>query len=76
MFLSGRTTAHDLKAFVLESASSPMENLGPEDFPERVIDSKEPWFVDFFAPVGTSYLFIIIILLLLTVMFYLYQAMV
>ncbi|XP_050418751.1 dnaJ homolog subfamily C member 10 [Patella vulgata] len=48
--LYGRMTAHDIAAFARDSASTPMENLGPSDFPQRVVDSRDPWFVDFFAP--------------------------
>lgn len=42
----------DIAAFVKESLASAVESLGPEDFPERVIDGGEPWFVDFYAPVS------------------------
>ncbi|KAK0067173.1 dnaJ subfamily C member 10 [Biomphalaria pfeifferi] len=50
VYYGGRVTAHDVAAFVHDSAETPLQNLGPDDFPERVINSKEPWFVDFFAP--------------------------
>ncbi|XP_059164242.1 dnaJ homolog subfamily C member 10-like [Physella acuta] len=49
-YYGGRITAHDIAAFVHDSADTPLENLSPEDFPDRVVNSKEPWFVDFFAP--------------------------
>ncbi|CAL1536324.1 unnamed protein product [Lymnaea stagnalis] len=50
LYYGGRITAHDIAAFVRDSAETPMENLSPEDFPERVMNGKDPWFVDFFAP--------------------------
>ncbi|ESP03215.1 hypothetical protein LOTGIDRAFT_171701 [Lottia gigantea] len=46
----GRVTAHDITAFAEDSATSPLENLGPGDFPNRVVLSQDNWFVDFFAP--------------------------
>ncbi|XP_029641498.1 dnaJ homolog subfamily C member 10 [Octopus sinensis] len=46
----GRTTAHDVAAFAKESVKASLEALGPNDFPHRVVDSQDPWFVDFFAP--------------------------
>lgn len=49
--LAGRLTAHDVAAFAKDSVTAPLRALGPKDFPDRVVDSKDPWFVDFFAPV-------------------------
>ncbi|GAB1598037.1 dnaJ homolog subfamily C member 10-like [Argonauta hians] len=46
----GRATAHDVAAFAKESVKATLEALGPSDFPQRVVDSQDPWFVDFFAP--------------------------
>ncbi|XP_033101865.1 dnaJ homolog subfamily C member 10-like [Anneissia japonica] len=46
----GRMTAHDVAAFARESADSKLHMLGPEHFPDKVINSGEPWFVDFFSP--------------------------
>ncbi|KAI8496605.1 DnaJ sub C member 10 [Branchiostoma belcheri] len=46
----GRMTAHDIVNFAKEAAASMVEVLSPDDFPGRVIDNKDPWFVDFFAP--------------------------
>lgn len=46
----GRMTAHDIAAFARDSAVTPLEALGPDDFPERVMHSNDPWFVDYFAP--------------------------
>ncbi|XP_067687759.1 dnaJ homolog subfamily C member 10-like [Haliotis asinina] len=46
----GRLTAHDLAAFARDSAVTKLEALGPQDFPQRVVLSQDPWFVDFFAP--------------------------
>lgn len=49
---TGRLTAHDIAAFAKDSVVTPIEALGPRDFPDRVVTSDEHWFVDFFAPVG------------------------
>lgn len=49
-FYYGRLTAHDVAAFAKDSITAPLMALGPKDFPDRVVDSKDPWFVDFFAP--------------------------
>lgn len=49
-FHYGRLTAHDIASFVRQSLSSRVEALGPQDFPGKVIESKDTWFVDFFAP--------------------------
>ncbi|GAB6029749.1 hypothetical protein CHUAL_005464 [Chamberlinius hualienensis] len=46
----GRVTPSDIAVFVEDSLSSTVESLGPNDFPDRVIDRGEPWFVDFYAP--------------------------
>ncbi|XP_076340321.1 dnaJ homolog subfamily C member 10-like [Tachypleus tridentatus] len=46
----GRATAHDIAGFARESLSSRVHTLGPSDFPDRVIQSKDIWFVDFYAP--------------------------
>lgn len=43
--------AHDIAVFAKESASSPVQTLGPEDFPAKVNKPDLPFFVDFFAPV-------------------------
>lgn len=45
----GRQTAHDIAAFARDSLLTPISTLGPSDFPQ-LIDSREPWFIDFFAP--------------------------
>ncbi|GFO05573.1 Dnaj homolog subfamily c member 10-like [Plakobranchus ocellatus] len=50
VYYGSRVTAHDVAAFVLDSADVPLENLSPEDFPDRVVLGGTPWFVDFFAP--------------------------
>ena len=50
--LVGRQTAHDIAAFTRLSADARVETLGPNDFPNRVVDSGALWFVDFFAPVS------------------------
>ncbi|PVD39550.1 hypothetical protein C0Q70_02185 [Pomacea canaliculata] len=46
----GRVTAHDVAAFAQDSTVTPMTTLDPSDFPNRVVLSRDPWFVDFFAP--------------------------
>lgn len=46
----GRMMAHDVAAFAREASTTPVEVLGPKDFPARVVDKGNPWFVDFFAP--------------------------
>lgn len=43
--------AEDIASFAKESTLSHVRSLTPADFPDRVINSREPWFVDFFAPV-------------------------
>lgn len=48
----GRVTAHDVAAFAQDSTVTPMTTLDPSDFPNRVVLSRDPWFVDFFAPVS------------------------
>jgi DnaJ family protein C protein 10 len=48
----GRHTAHDVAAFARDAATTPVEVLGPKDFPVRVVDKGNPWFVDFYAPVS------------------------
>ena len=48
----GRYTAHDIAVFAKESATSKVQTLGPEDFPNHVIKPNHPFFVDFFAPVS------------------------
>lgn len=46
----GRATAHDLAIFAQDSVVTPLTTLDPSDFPDRVVLSRDPWFVDFFAP--------------------------
>lgn len=46
----GRMTAHDVAAFAQDSVVTPLTSLDPSDFPNRVVLSRDPWFVDFFAP--------------------------
>ncbi|KAK3756722.1 hypothetical protein RRG08_018446 [Elysia crispata] len=50
VYYGSRATAHDVAAFVQDSVDVPLENLSPDDFPERVVNGDSPWFVDFFAP--------------------------
>ena len=52
--MTGRTTAHDIAAFTQDSAVTPLTSLIPTDFPDRVVNSRDPWFVDFFAPVSKN----------------------
>lgn len=44
-----------MSAFARDSAGTKLVSLGPDDFnPSKVgPDSREPWFVDFFAPVSS-----------------------
>ncbi|XP_065834380.1 dnaJ homolog subfamily C member 10-like [Oscarella lobularis] len=46
----GRLLAEDLAVFARASSSSHVLALTPDDFPERVINRRDPWVVDFFAP--------------------------
>ncbi|KAJ8320691.1 hypothetical protein KUTeg_002278 [Tegillarca granosa] len=48
----GRMTAHDVAAFARDSAGIKVESLDPSDFDNQRVgpNSKEPWFIDFFAP--------------------------
>jgi hypothetical protein len=46
-------TAHDIAAFAQDSVLTPLTTLYPSDFPDRVVNSRDPWFVDFFAPVSS-----------------------
>lgn len=55
IFNPGRYNAHDIVNFAKESASSNVRVLNPEDFP-RILEKKENWFVDFFAPVSSQLL--------------------
>ena len=48
-------TANDVAAFARDSAKNKVTVLGPADFPERVVDSRDPWVVDFYAPVNFMY---------------------
>ena len=45
-------TAKDIAAFAKDSARNSVVVLGPTDFPNRVVNSRDPWVVDFYAPVG------------------------
>ena len=56
VWLTGRMTAHDIAAFAQDSVITPLTSLDPSDFPDRVVLSRDPWFVDFFAPVGSRLL--------------------
>ena len=49
-FFYGRRVAFDITAFARDSAKSSVRALGPDDFPHPVVNSRVPWFVDFFAP--------------------------
>ena len=57
---AGRLTAHDIAAFAKDSAQTSVVVLGPGDFPDRVVNGAEPWFVDFYAPVSSTYIFFFI----------------
>lgn len=45
---SGKDALYNIVAFAKESVSAHVTTLRPENFPR---DEKEPWVVDFFAPV-------------------------
>lgn len=45
----GKKILYDILAFAKESVNSHVTTLGPQNFPA---DDKEPWLVDFFAPVS------------------------
>uniref|UniRef100_T1IPH3 DnaJ homolog subfamily C member 10 n=1 Tax=Strigamia maritima TaxID=126957 RepID=T1IPH3_STRMM len=46
----GRQSPQDVAVFVQECRQSAVVTLGPNDFPERVVDDGDTWFVDFYAP--------------------------
>jgi hypothetical protein len=62
LLYAGRATSHDVSAFARDSAGTKLVSLGPDDFnPNKVgPSSREPWFVDFFAPVSTYLVFSLI----------------
>ena len=47
-------TANDIAAFARDSPRNKVTVLGPADFPQRVVDSRDPWVVDFYAPVNSN----------------------
>lgn len=49
--LPGKDVLYNIVAFAKESVSAHVTTLRPENFPS---DGKEPWIVDFFAPVSIS----------------------
>lgn len=49
----GKKILYDILAFAKESVNSHVTTLGPQNFPAN---DKEPWLVDFFAPVSNFYL--------------------
>lgn len=49
----GKKILYDILAFAKESVNSHVTTLGPQNFPAN---DKEPWLVDFFAPVSYFYL--------------------
>lgn len=59
----GKKILYDILAFAKESVHSHVTTLGPQNFPAN---DKEPWLVDFFAPVSYFHLskFIIVNFLL------------
>ncbi len=52
--VAGRQTANDIAAFAKDSAKNRVIVLGPQDFPDPVVDSMQPWVVDFYAPVNSA----------------------
>lgn len=55
MYFEGKKILYDIVAFAKESVNSHVITLGPQNFPDK---DKEPWLVDFFAPVNIWYLYI------------------
>ena len=51
-FIPGRLFAQDIAAFARQSIDSRLHMLGPDSFPNPVINSGKLWFVDFFSPVS------------------------
>lgn len=51
---SGKDALYNIVAFAKESVSAHVTTLRPENFPR---DEKEPWLVDFFAPVSLFFFF-------------------
>ena len=49
----GKKILYDILAFAKESVNSHVTTLGPQNFPAN---DKEPWLVDFFAPVSYFYM--------------------
>lgn len=49
MYFEGKKILYDIVAFAKESVNSHVITLGPQNFPDK---DKEPWLVDFFAPVN------------------------
>lgn len=49
LFFKGKKILYDIVAFAKESVNSHVITLGPQNFPDK---DKEPWLVDFFAPVN------------------------
>lgn len=49
LFFEGKKILYDIVAFAKESVNSHVITLGPQNFPDK---EKEPWLVDFFAPVN------------------------
>lgn len=42
--------AHSLRQWLFGFIPSSVEELTPESFERRVLDSEQPWLVDFYAP--------------------------
>lgn len=59
LHFKGKKILYDILAFAKESVHSHVTTLGPQNFPAN---DKEPWLVDFFAPVSYLYVKIYIIL--------------
>lgn len=53
LYFKGKKILYDILAFAKESVNSHVTTLGPQNFPAN---EKEPWLVDFFAPVSYVYL--------------------
>ena len=51
LLTTGKDVLYNIVAFAKESVKAHVTTLGPENFPKH---EKEPWLVDFFAPVSCS----------------------
>lgn len=50
MYSGFQRDAHSLQQWLFGFIPSPVEELTPESFERRVLNSEQPWLVDFYAP--------------------------